>query len=41
MRLTLTEPHGAWVAVLGVSFLLVLVLASSIPFRRVLPQAAE
>jgi len=41
VRLTLTEPRGAWVAVLGVSFLLVLVLASSIPFRRVLPQAAE
>jgi hypothetical protein len=39
--LTLTEPRGAWVAVLGVSFLLVLVLASSIPFRRVLPQSAE
>lgn len=41
VRLTLAEPRGAWVAVLGTSFLLVLVLASSIPFRRVLRQRAE
>jgi len=33
--LTLAEPRGAWVSVLVVSFLLVLILASSIPFRRV------
>lgn len=34
-RLALTDPRGAWVAVLGGSFLIVLILASSIPFRRV------
>ena len=35
-RLIVTEPRGAWVSVLAGSFLLVLVLASSIPFRPVL-----
>ncbi|POH67894.1 MULTISPECIES: hypothetical protein [Cryobacterium] len=39
-RLTVTEPRGAWVSVLAGSLLLVLVLASSIPFRRVLRQSA-
>jgi len=34
-RLSVSEPRGAWVSVLGGTFLLVLVLASSIPFRRV------
>lgn len=34
-RLALTEPRGAWVAVLATSFILVLALASSIPHRRV------
>ena len=34
-RLIITEPRGAWVSVLAASFLLVLVLASSIPFRPV------
>ncbi len=31
--LALTEPRGAWVAVLAVSFVIVLALASSIPHR--------
>jgi hypothetical protein len=33
-ELVLTEPHGAWVAVLVVVLLLVLAVASSIPHRR-------
>ena len=33
--LAITEPRGAWVAVLAVSFIVVLALASSIPHRRV------
>ena len=33
-RLSVAEPRGAWVTVLGGSFLLVLILASSIPFRE-------
>lgn len=32
-ELTLTEPRGAWVAVLAVSFVVVLAFASSIPHR--------
>jgi len=32
-RLALTEPRGAWVAVLATSFVVVLALASSIPHR--------
>lgn len=38
-RLALTEPRGAWVAVLAASFLVVLALASSIPHRRVVAAA--
>ncbi len=34
-RLALSEPRGAWVAVLVASLLAVLALASSIPFREV------
>jgi len=34
---TLDQPRGAWVATLGVACVLVLCLASSIPFRRVVP----
>jgi len=33
--LAITEPRGAWVAVLGASFIVVLALASSIPHRPV------
>lgn len=36
-RLALDEPRGAWVATLAASCLAVLCLASSIPFRRVVP----
>jgi hypothetical protein len=32
-RLAVTEPRGVWVALTAVSFLLLLALASSIPFR--------
>jgi len=35
IRLALDQPRGVWVAILGASCLLVLCLASSIPFRRV------
>jgi hypothetical protein len=35
IRLTLDQPRGAWVAVLGAGCVVVLCLASSIPFRRV------
>lgn len=35
IRLALDQPRGAWVAILAASFLVVLCLASSIPFRRV------
>ncbi|MWB98701.1 hypothetical protein [Agromyces seonyuensis] len=38
-RLALTDPEGAWVAVLDVSLLVVLCLASSIPFRRLAASA--
>jgi hypothetical protein len=34
LRLALDQPRGAWVAILAVSCLVVLCLASSIPFRR-------
>jgi len=37
IRLALDQPRGAWVATLGVACVLVLCLASSIPFRRVVP----
>jgi hypothetical protein len=33
-RLAVSSPRGAWVSVLAGSFLVLLVLASSIPFRR-------
>ena len=33
--LAITEPRGAWVAVLGASFIIVLALASSIPHRPI------
>lgn len=35
IRLALDQPRGVWVATLGASCLVVLCLASSIPFRRV------
>ena len=35
IRLALDQPRGAWVAILAASCLVVLCLASSIPFRRV------
>ncbi|WP_251039293.1 hypothetical protein [Arthrobacter sp. ISL-72] len=35
--LALTEPRGAWVGVLGASFVIVLALASSIPHRPTIP----
>jgi hypothetical protein len=35
VRLALDQPRGAWVAILAASCLVVLCLASSIPFRRV------
>lgn len=35
IRLALDQPRGVWVATLGASCLIVLCLASSIPFRRV------
>jgi hypothetical protein len=35
IRLALDQPRGAWAAVLGVSCVVVLCLAASIPFRRV------
>jgi hypothetical protein len=38
-RLDLTEPRGAWVAVLAASFVAVLALASSIPHRPVVTAA--
>lgn len=34
-RLALTEPRGAWVALVAASFIVVLALASAIPHRRV------
>ena len=34
LRLALDQPRGAWVAILAASCLVVLCLASSIPFRR-------
>ena len=34
-RLALSEPRGAWVALVAASFIVVLALASSIPHRRV------
>jgi len=37
IRVALDQPRGAWVATLGVACVLVLCLASSIPFRRVVP----
>ena len=37
IRLALDQPRGAWVAVLGASCVVVLCLATSIPFRRVVP----
>lgn len=37
--LALTEPRGAWVAILAVSFVIVLALASSIPHRAVVTAA--
>jgi hypothetical protein len=36
-RLVLDQPRGAWVATLAVASVVVLCLASSIPFRRVVP----
>lgn len=36
-RLVLDQPRGAWVATLAVTCVVVLCLASSIPFRRVVP----
>ena len=36
-RLALDQPRGAWVATLAVACVVVLCLASSIPFRRVVP----
>lgn len=40
IRLALDQPRGVWVATLGASCLVVLCLASSIPFRRVEPLQA-
>lgn len=40
-RLAITEPRGAWVAVLAASFIVVLALAASIPQRRVIPPACD
>ncbi|TYL53586.1 hypothetical protein [Agromyces mariniharenae] len=40
IRLALDQPRGAWVAILAASCLVVLCLASSIPFRRVEDAAA-
>ena len=40
-RLALTEPRGAWVALLAASFLVVLALASSIPHRAVAAPGAD
>jgi hypothetical protein len=37
IRLTLDQPRGAWVATLAVASVAVLCLATSIPFRRVVP----
>jgi hypothetical protein len=37
IRLALEQPRGAWVATLAVTCVIVLCLASSIPFRRVVP----
>jgi hypothetical protein len=37
IRLVLDQPRGAWVAVLGAGCVVVLCLATSIPFRRVVP----
>ena len=36
-RLALEQPRGAWVAILGATCIIVLCLATSIPFRRVVP----
>jgi hypothetical protein len=36
--LAITEPRGAWVAVLAASFIMVLALASSIPHRATHPR---
>ena len=38
IRLSLDQPRGAWVATLAASCVIVLCLASSIPFRRVVAQ---
>jgi len=40
-RLALTEPRGAWVAVLAASFVVVLALASSIPHRPIVLAADQ
>lgn len=40
-RLALTEPRGAWVAVLATSFVVVLALASSIPHRPTVTAAGR
>lgn len=41
IRLTLDQPRGAWVATLAVASVAALCLASSIPFRRVVPLRAS
>lgn len=38
-RLTVTEPRGAWVALLGASLMIVIALASAIPHRAVVARA--
>ncbi|MDQ2662078.1 MAG: hypothetical protein M3Y52_09425 [Actinomycetota bacterium] len=40
VRLALDQPRGAWVAALGASCIVVLCLATSIPFRRVVSARA-
>ena len=40
-RLALTEPRGVWVALIAASFLVLLVLAESIPFRAVAKAASR
>ena len=40
-RLALTEPRGVWVALIAASFLVLLVLAESIPFRPVAHRASR
>lgn len=40
-RLVLDQPRGAWVAILAVTCVIVLCLASSIPFRRVVHVAGD